>query len=98
MYAYSIASDEPANGLVRERLPNGELAWLRPQLDAAIHKADQLDRDLGQLLDWRGAEPREPRYWITDEGRRALDEDRRARALEALFGRPLPTVAETSAA
>jgi hypothetical protein len=33
---------------------------------------------------------------LTDEGRRALDEDRRARAMEALFG-PWPTAAEASA-
>jgi hypothetical protein len=71
-------------------------AWLRPKLDAAIRDADRLDQDLGRLLDRRGAESPEPRYWITDEGRRALDEDRRACAMEALFGRPWSTVAEAS--
>jgi hypothetical protein len=44
----------------------------------------------------RGAEPPEPRFWITDAGRRALDEDRRARATEALFDQPWPAAAEAS--
>jgi hypothetical protein len=82
--------------LVLDRLPNGELAWLRPELDTAIRDADQLDQDLGRLQERRGAESPEPRYWITGAGRRALDADRRARAMEALFG-PWPTAAEASA-
>jgi hypothetical protein len=64
-----------SNDLVLDRLPSGELAWLRPE-----------------------AQDNDPRYVLTDAGRRALDEDRRARTMEALFGHPWPTAAETSAA
>ena len=78
------------SGLVLERLPNGELAWLRPELDAAIRDADQLDQDLIRLLGWPKPQPKpESRYWLTDLGRRAL-------AMEALFG-PWPTCAEVCA-
>ena len=77
--------------LVLEPLPNGELAWLRRELDAAIADADQLDQELTRTLGDG------PRFWITDAGRHALDEDARARATEALFGRPWPTVAEAVA-
>jgi hypothetical protein len=80
--AGQLAGHTPGD-LVLEPLPNGELAWLRPDLDAAIREATG-----------RSAEqPPEPRYWITDAGRRALDEDRRARALDALFGYPWPNAA-----
>jgi hypothetical protein len=71
-------------------------AWLRREqdmireLDRAIVDADRLDQDLTATL---GAE----RIWITDAGRAALDEDRRARAMEALFGQPWPSVAEVVA-
>jgi hypothetical protein len=73
--------------LVLDRLPNGELAWLRPEVDAA----DQVEQFMARRL---GSD----RIWITDAGRRALAEDRRARAMEALFGQPWPTIAEASAA
>jgi hypothetical protein len=56
---------QPPLDLVLERLPNGELGWLRP---AAAEPVD------------------EPRYGLTDTGRRAL-------AMDALFGRS-PTVAQ----
>ena len=89
----SIASS--IDGLVLTPLPNGELAWLRAELDTAIANADQVYQVLAHRLD-RGADqpPEDVRYVLTDAGRRALDEDRRARAMEALFGQPWPTVAE----
>ena len=71
MHSKSTASQiagQPSHDLVLERLPSGELAWLRPNPD------DDPD----------------PRYVVTDAGRRAL-------AMDALFGRPWPTVAEASA-
>ena len=84
---------DPA-GLVLERLPNGELAWLRPELDVAIADAEQLDQDLTHTLGWPEPqpqpEPEDVRYTITDLGRRAL-------AMERLFG-PWPTVAQGNAA
>jgi hypothetical protein len=91
----SAGPTHPA-GLVLERLPNGEHAWLRAELGAAITDAEQLERDMARVLDRRDGQQPEIRYWITDEGRRVLDEDRRARAMEALFG-PWPTVAEVVA-
>jgi hypothetical protein len=74
------------SGLVLERLPSGELAWLRPELDAAIADADRLDQDLTRLLDRRGAsaDERDPRYALTQASRDLLA---RWRAEFALFGR-----------
>lgn len=71
-------------------------AWLRAELDAAIADADQVDHDLTRRLAHH-RDRTEVRYVLTDAGRRALDEDRRARAMEALFDQPWPTVAEASA-
>lgn len=56
-----VDGDTASGDLVLERLPNGELAWLRP----APQPADE-----------------EPRYVLTDHGRRAL-------AMAALFD-PIP--------
>jgi hypothetical protein len=70
--------------------------WFRRELDAAIRDADDVDQVLTQLLN-RGRRQPEPRYVITDEGRRALDEAARERAMQALFGRPWPTLAEEPA-
>jgi hypothetical protein len=94
--AGSLAGHTPSDDLVFERLPGGSYAWLRPELNAAIRDADQVDQALSRRLGRCADQPPEPRYWITDAGRRALDEDRRARAMEALFGQPWPTVAEAS--
>jgi hypothetical protein len=68
--------------LVLERLPSGEWAWLREDLDAAIDAADQLDRRASRLLG-------DERVDLTDAGRRAL-------AVDALFGDHWPTVAEVA--
>ena len=68
MHAKSTAghpAGTSAAELVLEPLPNGELAWLRPELDD------------------------DPRYALTDLGRRAL-------AMEHLFG-PGPTASEVVA-
>jgi hypothetical protein len=72
-------------------------AWFRAERDGAIRAAAQVDHDLTRRQARQGDE-NEVRYVLTDAGRRALDEDRHARALEALFGQPWPTVAEASAA
>jgi hypothetical protein len=85
--AGQLAGHTPSDDLVFVRLPGGAYAWLRPELE----RADRVDRLLADRL---GTD----RVWITDAGRRALDEDRRARALESLFGRPWPSAAEASAA
>ena len=78
----SAGPTDPA-GLVLERLPNGELAWLHPELDGAIRDAEQLDQDLTRRLGWPEPqpqpEPEDVRYTITDLGRRAL-------AMARLFG------------
>ncbi len=66
MHANHTATTTTAVDLQLERLPSGELAWLRSDTDP------------------------DPRYVVTDQGRRAL-------AVEALFGRPWPTAAEASA-
>ena len=80
------------SGLVLERLPNGELAWLRPELDAAIRDADQLNQALTRLLGWPEPQPKpEPRYWLTQKGADLLA---RERAMAALFDPCWPTVAE----
>ena len=77
--------------LVLETLPSGELAWLRADLNAAIRDADRLDQDLTDTLGWPEPQPEDgPRYVVTDRGHRAL-------AMDALFGQPWPTVAETCA-
>ena len=78
---------DPA-GLVLERLPNGEYAWLRRELDAAIRDADRLDQDLTRLLE------RRPKPTADDVGYVLTDKGRRALAMEACFGRPWPTAAE----
>jgi len=81
--AGEVAGPSAPAGLVLERLPNGEYAWLRRELDAAIADADRLDQDLTRLLD-RRPQPQpddDPRFLLTDLGRRAL-------AMEACFGRP----------
>jgi hypothetical protein len=78
--------------LVLDRLPSGELAWLRAELDAAIHDADHIDHVLAGRLE------RDRRYVLTDAGRRDLhDYVTRQRALDALFGQPWPTAAEVAA-
>jgi hypothetical protein len=69
-------------------------AWFRAQLDSAIQDADRLDREMARLLERRDHRQPEPRYVLTEAGRRALDEDRRARAMQALFGQPWPSVAQ----
>ena len=79
------------SGLVLERLPNGELAWLRPELDTAIADAEQLDQDLMRTLGWPEPQPEDVRYTITDLGRRAL-------AMERLFGDGWPTLAQADTA
>ena len=68
-------------------------AWLRPELDAAIRDAEQLDQDLTRTLGWPEPqpEPEDVRYTITDLGRRAL-------AMERLFGDGWPTLAQADAA
>ena len=81
--------------LVLETLPNGELAWLRAELDAAIADADQVDQALTRTLGWperNGSQPR--RYWLTQP---ATDLLARARAMDALFDPCWPTLAEVSA-
>ncbi len=65
----------PSPDLQLERLPNGEWAWLRPEVETP--------------------DPDEPiPYVLTQRGR---DEVARRRAMQWLFGRPWPTVAEASA-
>ena len=89
---------EPA-GLQLERLPNGELAWPRVELEAAIRDADRLHQALTRLLD-RGHDQldrhdqRDRRYTIAEAGRDYLA---RERAMAALFG-PWPTLAEACGA
>jgi len=66
-------------------------AWLRPELDAAIRDAEQVDQDLTRRLGWPEPEANdEPRYTLTDRSRRVL-------AMERLFG-PWPTVAQADTA
>ena len=81
-----LAGPSDPAGLVLEPLPNGEYAWLRPELDAAIAAADRLDQDLSRLLDRRGAgaDHSAPRYALTQAGRDLLA---RWRAERWLFGR-----------
>ena len=85
----SAGPTDPA-GLVLERLPSGEYAWLRAELDVAIADAGQLDQDLTRTLGWPEPQPDEIRYTITDAGRRAL-------AMARLFG-PRPSLAQADAA
>ena len=87
-----LAGPTDSAGLVLERLPNGEHAWLRPELDAAIRDAEQLGKDLTRRLGWPEPqpEPENTRYTITDLGRRAL-------AMARLFG-PWPTLAQADTA
>jgi hypothetical protein len=74
----------------------GSYAWLRRELDTAIRDAERIDQDLTQLLGWPAPqpEPEEIRVALTQRGRDYLA---RQRAMEALFGRPWPTVAEACA-
>jgi hypothetical protein len=86
-------ADHSASGLVLDRLPNGELAWLKPKLDAA----DEIDQLMARQLGRRGDQ--EPNvdgvcYTISQAGRDLLA---RERAMQALFGFPWPTVAKVSA-
>ena len=99
MLDQSSAGSAPAPtapDLVLERLPSGEYAWLRRELDTAIRDADQLDRDMARTLGSSERRDEGPpdsrRYVITQAGRDYLA---RERALENLFG-PWPTVAEAS--
>ena len=86
----SAGPTDPA-GLVLERLPSGEYAWLRPELDGAIRDAEQLDQDLTRRLGWPEPQPEpEERIALTDLGRRVL-------AMERLFG-SWPTLAQADAA
>jgi hypothetical protein len=48
-----LAGPTDPTDLVLEPLPNGEYAWLRPELDAAIADADQVHEILTRLLDRR---------------------------------------------
>ena len=91
--AGQVAGPTDPAGLVLERLPNGELAWLRAELHVAIADAEQLDQDLTRTLGWPESqpEPEEIRYTLTDAGRRAL-------AMARLFGEDWPTLAEADAA
>ena len=45
----SAGPTDPA-GLVLERLPNGELAWLRRELDAVLADAVGVDQELTHTL------------------------------------------------
>jgi hypothetical protein len=90
----SAGPTDPA-GLVLERLPSGDYAWLRPALDAAFRDADQVDQLLARLLTrspelCSAPEPDDTRYALTDLGRRAL-------AMERLFGDGWPRLSEVSA-
>jgi hypothetical protein len=74
-------------------------AWLRPELNAAIRDAEQLDQDLTRLLAGRPElqpqpEPEETRWTITQSGRDYLA---RERAVVALFG-SWPTLARADTA
>ena len=89
-----LAGPSAPAGLVLERLPNGDNAWLRRELDAAIRDTDRLDQDVTRLLERRYDQQPEPRVDLTQAGRDYLA---RERAMEALFG-PWPTVAQTCAA
>ena len=76
------------SGLVLERLPNGEYAWLRPALDAALRDSAQVDQMLTRLRDRQPEpqpqpEPEEQRIALTQRGRDLLA---RWRAEVALFG------------
>jgi hypothetical protein len=81
--------------LVLEILPNGESAWLRPELDAAIADAGALDAQITRCLGWPENHPAlQECIGITQAGRDALA---RAEALENLLGQPWPSVAEAVA-
>jgi hypothetical protein len=70
-----------ADELVLERLPNGELAWLRPAFQFAFNAA--IERVTA-------------RYVLTDRGHELLADDRRhTAALDMLFHPTWPTVADT---
>ena len=93
--AGQLAGPTDPAGLVLERLPSGDYAWLRAELDTAIAGAEQLDQDLTRTLGWPEPqpqpEPEDVRYTITDLGRRAL-------AMARLFGEDWPTLAQADAA
>ena len=88
------AGPTPA-GLVLERLPSGDYAWLRPELDAAPRDAEQLGQNLARTLGWPEPrpEPEDTRWTITQAGRDYLA---RQRAMAALFG-PWPMLSEVPA-
>jgi hypothetical protein len=65
--------------LILELLPNGESAWLRPARPSCLVAEACLSSS------------DDARFIITDAGR---DQIRRDAAMQALFGRPWPTVAE----
>jgi hypothetical protein len=75
--------------LVLEQLPSGAHAWLRP---AAATQLDRYQRNpdrvviVDQVDANRSPDDEEPRYWITDQGRRDL-------AMARAFGKG-STVAE----
>ena len=93
--AGEAADPSESAGLVFEKLPSGEWAWLRPELDIAIRDAERLERDMSRLLDHRDDQQLEPerRYTLTQVGRDYLA---RERAMDNLFG-PWPTVADVDA-
>jgi hypothetical protein len=76
--------------LVLDRLPSGEFAWLRPELDTAIRDADRVHQDLTRFLRWPEPRPEDRGYAITQAGRDYLA---RQRAMQALFG-PWPLLSE----
>jgi hypothetical protein len=82
----AVAGDR--NELLLERMPNGELCWLRP--DRPLEKPAGLSPLQRFAQRFAAATRRSPRYVLTDEGRRAL-------AMSRLFDEG-PTVAEVSGA
>jgi hypothetical protein len=60
---HTLLADAQTGGQVLERLPNGELAWLRLN-----------PRTVRIVEDQYAPLPDDTRYWITDPGRRALRE------------------------
>ena len=69
-----LCAGTPPTTLVLHRLPNGEFAWLRPELGTAIRDADQVEQDLTRPLGRPEAQP------APGETRYAADRSRPARA------------------